>query len=595
MRSRFPIVDDTARSARTERTKPGRNDACPCGSGRKFKRCCAAVTGKPGVSPIASGQSAYQRGEQLLKEGQFEHALEQLELAASSMPDDAALLGNLGTACLFVRRVPDAIRHLRRSIALAPGIGRSYYHLALALDEAGNAEAALDSLRNAILLAPELAEAHGLAGDLQLGRGQWIEALSAYERAATAAPGTSLGQLCAARALLLRGHPERAELQLRNLVARDPSRAEVHLLLGQILNDAGRFDEAAACFERALALDPRCAPAHHGLVTSRRLTEADLPIIARMKQRLAAADDSLPDQMTLHFAAGKALDDLKDYAGAIEQFDAANRIRKQLSPFDRLDFARRIDRLIATFTPDFFAGQAAQGSDDETSVLVLGMPRSGTTLVERMISSHPRVAGGGELRFWRDSRARLVDAEPSRRAEQAHALREDYLQLLRSLGPDALRVTDKMPFNFLWIGLVHLLLPRARIVHCRRNPVDTCLSIYQTQFADNWGFAADRGDLVAYYRQYQRLMDHWRAVLPADRLLEIDYENATAAPEATARRLVAFCGLEWDAACLQPERNPDAVRTASKWQARQPIYHTSVERWRRYEPWLGELRELAHR
>ena len=391
---------------------------------------------------------------------------------------------------------------------------------------------------------------------------------------------------------MLRGRAAQAERQLRDLVAREPSTAEAHLLLGQLLDDAGRFDEAAASFEQVLALDPGSAAAYHGLVTSRRLTEADRPLVPRIEKQLAGLGGSVHQQMTLHFAAGKALDDLQDYSRAIEHFDAANRIRARLSPFDRQDFTRQVDRLIASFTPEFFAHQAALGADDETPVLVLGMPRSGTTLVERIVSSHPAVAGGGELRFWRDSRGRLAAADPARRAEQAGEVRREYLALLRGIGPEALRVTDKMPFNFLWIGLVHLLLPRARIIHCRRTPIDTCLSIYQTQFTDNWGFAGDRGDLVAYYRQYQRLMDHWRGVLPADRLLEIDYEEATARPDAAARRRCRFCGLEWDDACLRPDRNPDAVKTASKWQARQPIYRTSVERWRRYEPWIGELRQL---
>jgi hypothetical protein len=146
-----------------------------------------------------------------------------------------------------------------------------------------------------------------------------------------------------------------------------------------------------------------------------------------------------------------------------------------------------------------------------------------------------------------------------------------------------------MPFNYLWIGVVHRLFPGARIVHCRRNPLDTCLSIYTTNFNRHLPYASDRRDLAWYYREYLRLMEHWRAVLPSDRFLDVDYEEATAAPEATARRLIAFCGLEWDAACAQPERNPDAVKTASSWQARQPVYRRSVERWRNYEPWIGEL------
>jgi tetratricopeptide (TPR) repeat protein len=570
-------------------TKPGRNDGCPCGSGRKFKRCCAGAQPPHGDD---AGRAALQLAERLLKGHRFAEAIGPLEQATRLLPPNAALFNDLGMTCLLARRLPDAIAHLRRSLALRPDVARTHYHLGIALEQAGDDEAALVALRSAIRLAPELAEAHGLEGDVLLGRGRWDDAVSAYRRAADASPGTTLGRLCAAKALVLRDRAEEAAARLHEVIARDRSCAEAHLLLGHVLSDAGRFDEAAASFERTLALDPRSAPAYHGLVASRRLTEVDRPLVARMVTRLAAADDPAHQRMTLHFAAGKALDDLKDYAGASEHFDAANRIRARLSPFDRRDFARRIDRLIGSFTPGLFDDHAALGTDDETPVLVLGMPRSGTTLIERIVSSHPRVAGGGELRFWRESRTRLVETGASGRAEAADAVRGDYLRLLRSIGPDALRVTDKMPFNFLWIGMVHLLLPRARIIHCRRAPIDTCLSIYQTQFTDNWGFAGDRGDLVAYYRQYLRLMDHWRAVLPADRLLEVDYEEATTAPERTARRLIAFCGLEWDEACLQPERNHDAVKTASKWQARQPIYRTSIERWRRYEPWIGELREL---
>jgi len=171
-------------------------------------------------------------------------------------------------------------------------------------------------------------------------------------------------------------------------------------------------------------------------------------------------------------------------------------------------------------------------------------------------------------------------------------LAEDYLALLRRIGPNALRVTDKNPFNFLWAGLIHQALPNARFIHCRRDPIDTCLSIYFTRFASAQPFAYDRGDLLFYYRQYQRLMAHWQSVLPPDRLLEIDYQELTADPEQQTRRIVAFCGLAWDDGCLAPERNERRVRTASIWQARQPVYRSSVERWRNYQPWLGELAEL---
>ena len=164
--------------------------------------------------------------------------------------------------------------------------------------------------------------------------------------------------------------------------------------------------------------------------------------------------------------------------------------------------------------------------------------------------------------------------------------------MLRAIAPKAARVTDKMPFNFIWAGLIHLAFPRATIIHCRRAAIDTALSIHQTHFHPGLAFPTGGAELVAYFRSYRRLTDHWRRVLPADRLIEVDYEDLTRAPEAVIRRIIAGCGLAWDDACLCPELNPRAVKTPSKWQARQPIYRKSVERWRRYEPWLGPLRAL---
>jgi hypothetical protein len=186
----------------------------------------------------------------------------------------------------------------------------------------------------------------------------------------------------------------------------------------------------------------------------------------------------------------------------------------------------------------------------------------------------------------------LAGAGSDRFAEVVSSLAKDYLTLLRGINPHARRVTDKMPSNFHWAGLIHLAFPRARIVHCRRNPIDTCVSIYSHSFEEMWDFASDRGDLAFYYRQYQRLMEHWRAVLPPDRFFEVDYEELTADPELLTRQLIQFCGLEWDNACLRPQDNERAVKTSSLWQARQPVYRSSVERWRNYEPWIGELREL---
>jgi Sulfotransferase family len=200
---------------------------------------------------------------------------------------------------------------------------------------------------------------------------------------------------------------------------------------------------------------------------------------------------------------------------------------------------------------------------------------------------------GGELPFWEESAASFR-ADQDGRIDPAWVTRvaDEYRQILAGISPTALRITDKKPNNFNFIGLIHSVFPRARIIHCRRHPVDTCLSIYFQSFARRIDFAYDRGDLVACYRAYLKLMEHWRSILPADAFLEIQYEDLVADRETLTRKIIAFCGLPWDDACLHSNRNRREVRTASVWQARQPVYRTSVERWRRYEPWLGQLREL---
>jgi tetratricopeptide (TPR) repeat protein len=533
--------------------------------------------------------------------GRFGDAIAPLKEAALLAPNEPRIVHDLGVACLFAQpqRLPEAIGWLRRSIELEPAAARVHFDLGLAWMQAGNEDRALAALRTATALDPKLAEAHGQAADILRRKNRFEEAASSYEQAFDASPDSAYGLLCKGNALALRGRASDAEADLKEAIARASSneadacwRIEAELALGHLLLEAGRFDEAGAAFERSIALGPWQATAHLGLVTSKKLTEEDRAVVERIVERLEDGEVPERPRMMLHFAAGKALDDLGNYGAAIEHFDAANRIRRKLAPFDRGEFARGIDGLIARFTPGFFAENLALGADDETPVFVLGMPRSGTTLIERFLSSHPRIAGGGERSFWNENAPAWVGASTNKLRAKAEELRGRYLRVLRDMAPQASRVTDKMPFNFLWVGLVHVLLPTARIVHCRRNPVDTCFSIYSTYFAQHWGFASDRGDLAAYYRQYLRVMEHWRGVLPPDRMIDVDYEQAVAAPEQTARNLIAFCGLDWDPACLAPDRNADAVRTASRWQARQPIYRTSVERWRNYEPWLGELREL---
>jgi tetratricopeptide (TPR) repeat protein len=533
--------------------------------------------------------------ERLVKARRYDEAVVALERATRLDPGNPTVLYNLGVVHLAMGRFSAAIASLQRSIAQDPAFPQAHLILGLALQQSGRDEAgALLSYRRAIALEPEqAAEAYALVADLLWDNGERDEAIVHYERAARVAPDTTLARLCLAKSLTAEHRPDRAIEHLTELVVRDPSSGEAQMILGRLFSEMGRFDDAIASFERAIAMSPELAGAHHGLVSSRRLTQADRPWLARVLSQLEAPGNGVRQRMTLHFAAGKALDDLRDYAGAMRHFDAANAFRRKLGrPFDRAELGRVVDTLSSLFTPQYFRELTERGTD-ETPVLIVGLPRSGTTLVERIVSAHPQVAGGGEIVFWYDQGFSWLRTARDQLSEVGANLRAGYLRLLHRISPDALRVTDKNTFNWLWVGLVHLIFPRARIIHCRRDPIDTCLSIYTNALAYNWGFASDLGDLAAYYRLYLRMVAHWRAVLPSDRWLDVDYEDAVFGPEPFARQLIAFLGLPWDRSCLRPERNTDPVKTASQWQARQPIYTSSVRRWKNYEPWLGELRR-AH-
>jgi len=549
--------------------KVGRNDPCPCGSGRKFKHCCQAKQGRvvsgPAAPVAARGISVHLRAVKTLGEaGRWGEAIPALREIARLDPSSAEAHHDLGVTCLRCGHAADAAVALQRAVELRPGFPSALAALAEALD--------------------------------QLGRER--EAAAAFHRASRAAADPADRQIYLAKALMLDDRLEEAERELQRARVLAPTRAAPSYLLGQLQSQRGRFEAAREHLTRAIELAPEEPYAFSDLVIARRMSDSDRPLLMRM-QALAerpGLDETL--RINVHFGLGKAFDDLGDRATAMRHYDTANRLKAMSVRLDRPPLVGHFDSLISGFTAEALDKTARavarpRQQDDGLPLLILGMPRSGTTLVEQVLSSHPAVAAGGELSFWKErldvwtiSKQRNIDAAVIAQTAEA------YRTLLRRIDPRALRVTDKAPGNFQRIWLIRLAFPEARIVHCRRNPVDTCLSILFTHFKGPHDYAYDRAELVFYYRQYQRLMEHWRRVLPPDRFMDVDYEQLVADREPTTRRLVAFCGLEWDDACLAPERNERAVKTASRWQARQPVYATSVERWRRYEPWLGELRAL---
>jgi tetratricopeptide (TPR) repeat protein len=534
-----------------------------------------------------------------LSAGRPADAIAPLRDAALLQPSNPIIQHDLGLACLEVGRVPDAVAAMQRAVAGDPGYADAHFRLGIALEKLGNIDGALSAYNRATKLLPSLAEAWFRSGALAYILGDREQAIGCFRRAAMTGDRNSFGRLGKARALLIEERNQEAEQALRETLVADPKNAMAHDLLGNLLSDFGSFDEARAYFERAIALAPRLAGSYYELVRCRPVTSDDDGLLQGMQAALATPGLEAGQRLRLHLAIGKAAEDLGDYGLAMQHFDAADAVRRGSGSFDSATFSIEIDQLIARCTPEWIGQARELGSSDVTPVLILGMPRSGTTLVEQIVSAHPEVGGGGELHFWNQRGAawhRSVAYGNDRLFVDGEFLAEavaDYLGVLRAIAPTAARVTDKMPFNFLWAGLIHVAFPRAIIIHCRRAAIDTALSIHQTHFRPGLAFPTGGTELVAYFRDYQRLIDHWRSVLPADRFIEIDYEDLTRTPEPVIRRIIAACGLAWHDACLRPESNPRAVNTPSKWQARQPIYRTSIARWRRYEPWLGPLRALV--
>ena len=513
-------------------------------------------------------------------------------------PDDYGSHNQLGLSYLGARRVAEAASCFARAVELKPDLAVLHYNLGHVRQLQGRDKDAAASLRNAIALAPDFAEAHARLGHLSQLAGDRAGAERCLARAIASIPESASGRLKLARTLAEIGQPDSAGRCALAAIAADASFPDAHQFQGELMQQMGRFDEAVASFGRAAALQPRRTEAYLGIAFSKKLSGADEPMLSRMRALLVEPDLPDRDRASLNYALAKAADDGGDYPVAMQHFDEANRIaagrlRRSGRSIDRGKHRENIDRLIATFTPELFARNRQLDSHSDLPVLVVGMIRSGTTLIEQILSSHPEVGAGGELRYWGDRGVRIADVlSGGLDATGAADVSAAYCRLLQAIRPGARRVTDKMPTNFLLLGLVHLLLPQARVIHCRRHPVDNCLSMFFTPYTRSPDFAHDRGNLVFYYEQYLRLMTHWRKVLPPDRLLEVDYEAVVQDKEQSARRIIAFCGLDWDDACLQHQRNSRPIATPSMWQARQPVYRTSVARWRHYEPWLGEFRRL---
>jgi tetratricopeptide (TPR) repeat protein len=545
-----------------------------------------------GVSPSSPLGQLLGRAGELIEQERFAEAIAPMAEAVALQPDSAGLQANLGGLYVEAGQHREAVEPLRRALALNPRIAIAHWRLGMALQALGDSDGAIGAFQKAVEIRPQLADAHARMGFLYMSRGLRREAVESCRRAAEVTNDQAEKQFLEAQALIYDEREAEAEPILRSALTIEPDLPTAHGLLAQILVASGRFDEATSHYEAQLARTPHAGLCYYDLVRSRKITETDGHILKLID--IALVEQNLDDinRSVLLLAQGKALDDLGRFEEAMKSLDTASELRKRAFAPDIDKFERQVDEIIALFDAERIA-RLVSANADRRPVLIVGMPRSGTTLAEQVVSSHPSAAGAGELTFWR-SRLQTVlkEGEAALNGDYLASCAAEYLEELRGVSQTALRICDKDPFNFLAVGLIHLALPRAAIIHCRRNQLDTALSIHQTHFSKSSGMPTGGEDLVRYFRAYRRLMEHWSQILPQGRIFEVEYERLTQWPQSEIPQLIDHIGLPWDENCLEPHVNKRIVRTPSGWQVRQSINTGSVDRWRNYEPWLGPLAAL---
>jgi tetratricopeptide (TPR) repeat protein len=528
---------------------------------------------------------------------EFAEASRLAEQAVRIRPGDPTLQNNLGLCYLDDSRLDDAVAAFRRATTIRADYAQIHHNLGTALYLLGRDFDAAQAFEQALQLNPQSLDSHLSLGQTMLSLSEPSKAADSARRALAISPKSAPAELLLASALAEDGRADEGDRHVRKAIALNPQDSKAHALLGMRMQSVGRFTEANEHLQKSIELEPRQGFAYFAFVHNNRVTEEDRPMLARMRELVDEGRLPPRELSFLRYGLGRAQEALGEYEQAIGDFDEANRLSRKIKfgdePFDRRAYAAGYDWLIETFSRDFMARHGASGDSSELPIVIVGMMRSGTTLAEQILSSHPKIGAGGEQQFWRKNspgilRLGKAGFDPSVLQKVAG----NYVNLLQSIAPEASRVTDKMPVNFELLGPIHIGLRNARIIHMRRNPADTCISIYTTPNRIPISYAYDRDNIVFAYEQYERLMEHWRAVLPPDRFLEVRYEDLVYDRDNEARKMIRFLGLEWDDALLHHERTGRTVLTPSVWQVRQPIYTTSIDRWRRFEPWLGAFRKL---
>lgn len=518
-----------------------------------------------------------------------------LELA----PQFADAWNNLGTCLRELKRLEEAEQVYRRALELQPNNPETLDNLALAVKDLNRPDEAAKLLQRALSIEQRSDKIHLHYGAVLVEQKRLDEAADAAERALALNPNNHDTFNLMGRVAFERGDLPEALKHYESALALKPGLADAHNNKGNVLKELGRLDEARRAFLKSIELDPMSAGVYVNIADAKSFT-ADDPLLKQMETLAAKADGlSRNDRMHLDFALGKAYADFKDYRHSFTHFLAGNAAKRATVAYDETAALGLFERIEEAFTAELISGKTGQGDPSARPIFIIGMPRSGTTLIEQILASHPLVHGAGELDVFDKVvlTARAPDGTSIAYPEFVQALEPvslraigaSYLERVAAIAPIGERVTDKMPSNYYFAGLIHLALPNAVIIHAMRDPVDTCISCFSKLFTAEQNHTYDLTELGRYYKRYEGLMQHWRRVLPAGRMLEVQYEEVVGDLETQARRILAHCALPWDARCLAFHRTDRPVRTASASQVRQPIYNSAVGRWRGYEEFLTPL------
>jgi tetratricopeptide (TPR) repeat protein len=512
-----------------------------------------------------SAEAHNNRGSALRLLERYDEAVAAFERALQLRPSNADALCNLANTLVSLKRPADALRLYDAALRIKPDFATALSNRAQALIDLEHPDSALASVDRALALNPSDPDAHSIRGNALLDLDRHGEALQSYDRS----------------------------------ISLNPNNPLPHNNKGITLVQQGRIEEGNAAIEVAIGLAPLCGRSYYNLAQSKQFA-ANAPILAAMEELTRKSSSLNAEDLTnLHFALGKAFAGVEDYERSFHHLSVGNASKRGQSRYDEADALGILARTRATYTREAMARNSRDASPSQLPVFIIGMPRSGSTLIEQILASHRDVHGAGEIgnfhKVMSDLGGSVAEALAQPEAvwrisdDQLSRLGANYLGSIHAAAPTARRIVNKMLGNFRFVGLMALAMPGARFIHVQRDPIDTCVSCFSTLFSQCIPYAYDLEELGRYYRAYEAVMEGWRIALPPGKMLEVRYEGVVADLEGQARRIVEYCGLEWDPTCLDFHRNKRSVRTASMVQVRQPLYKSSVGRWRAYERFLGPL------